>query len=72
MQNSTNQNEILFQKLGNTWYAFTEINNDVVYSALPDGVNPKTTKMELYHVIEKHMRKVANLYENKNTSGMVA
>lgn len=57
-QQST-QNEVLFQKLGNIWYVFTEVNNELVYSALPEGMNPKTTKMELFEVIEDHMAKVS-------------
>lgn len=52
--------EVLFQKLGNTWYIFTEINNELVYSAMPKGMDPKTTKLELYDVIEDHMKKVSN------------
>lgn len=54
-----NQNEVLFQKLGNTWYVFTEIENDFVYSALPDGMDPRETKMELFEVIEDHLAKVS-------------
>lgn len=56
-------NEVLFQKLGNTWYAFTETNNDIVYSALPDGMSPHATKLELFEVIEDHMQRVASHYE---------
>lgn len=51
--------EVLFQKLGNVWYVFSEINNDVVYSALPTGMDPRTTDLELYTIIEEHMEKVA-------------
>ena len=57
--NPSIENEVLFQKLGNTWYIFTEINEELVYSALPDGMDPKTTKLELYSVIENHMKRVA-------------
>jgi hypothetical protein len=52
-------NEVLFQKLGQTWYIFTEINHEVVYSAMPEGMDPKSTKLELFDVIEEHMKKVA-------------
>jgi hypothetical protein len=52
-------NEVLFQKLGNTWYVFSEINDELVYSALPTGMDPHTTQMELFEVIEEHMQKVA-------------
>lgn len=62
-QIQTLDNEVLFQKLGKTWYIFTEISGDFVYSALPNGMNPHTTKLELYDVIEEHMVKVA---KNKN------
>lgn len=51
--------EVLFQKLGNIWYVFSEIDNDVVYSALPSGMDPRTTDLELYSIIEEHMEKVA-------------
>lgn len=51
--------EVLFQKLGNTWYIFTEVDNKVVYSAMPDGMDPMSTDLELYDIIEDHMKKVA-------------
>jgi hypothetical protein len=51
--------EVLFQKLGQTWFIFTEINEEVVYSAMPEGMDPKSTKLELFDVIEDHMKKVA-------------
>ena len=53
------EKEVLFQKLGNTWYIFTEIDNELVYSAMPEGMDPYTTKLELYNVIEDHMKRVA-------------
>ena len=56
---STLEKEVLFQKLGNTWYIFTEINDEFIYSALPHGMDPYTTKLELYEVIEGHMKKMA-------------
>ncbi len=60
MQDSNSVNtEVLFQQLGNTWYAFSEINNEVIYSALPEGIDPRTTKLELFDVIEDHMQKIA-------------
>lgn len=64
MQKSTNQSEVLFQKLGHTWYVFSEINNELVYSALPDGMDPRETKLELFHVIEEHMQKVSKQFKN--------
>ena len=51
---------VLFQKLGNTWYAFSEIQDEVIFSALPAGVDPRSAKVELYEVLEEHMRKVAH------------
>jgi hypothetical protein len=62
MSNATIDKEVLFQKLGNTWYVFTEINEELIYSALPSGMDPKTTKMELYEVIEEHLQKVARFH----------
>ncbi len=57
------ENEVLFQKLGNTWYVFTEVESKMYYSALPDGLDPRSTKLELYEVIQDHMKKVAKNYK---------
>ena len=51
--------EVLFQKLGNTWFIFTEINEDIIYSSMPEGLDPRETNLELYEVIEEHLQKVA-------------
>jgi hypothetical protein len=51
--------DVLFQKIGNNWFIFSEVNNEVVYSVMPQGMDPKTTKLELYEIIEEHMTKVA-------------
>lgn len=52
--------DVLFQKIGNTWYIFSEVNNEVVYSVMPQGMDPKSTKLELYEIIEEHLTKVAS------------
>ncbi len=52
--------DVLFQKIGNTWFIFSEVNNEVVYSVMPEGMDPKSTKLELYEIIEEHMSKVAS------------
>jgi len=59
--NKADRKEVLFQKLGNIWYAFTEVEGQVVYSALPQGIDPKTTKLELYQIIEDHMMRVSKI-----------
>ena len=66
MTNSKNTNslksnvkDVLFQKIGNTWFIFSEVNNEVVYSVMPHGMDPKTTKLELFEVIEDHLTKIA-------------
>ncbi len=51
--------DVLFQKIGNTWFIFSEVNNEVVYSVMPKGMDPKETKLELFEIIEEHMTKVA-------------
>ena len=55
-----NVKDVLFQKIGNTWFIFSEVNNEVVYSVMPAGMDPKSTKLELYNIIEEHMTKVAS------------
>ncbi len=52
--------DVLFQKIGNTWFIFSEVNNEVVYSVMPHGMDPKETNLELYQIIEDHMTKIAS------------
>ena len=52
--------DVLFQKIGNTWFIFSEVNNEVIYSVMPHGMDPKSTKLELFSIIEDHMTKVAS------------
>lgn len=52
--------DVLFQKIGAKWFIFSEVNNEVVYSVMPEGMDPKSTKLELYEIIEEHMTKVAS------------
>jgi hypothetical protein len=63
--------DVLFQKIGNTWFIFSEVNNEVVYSVMPQGMDPKETKLELYQVIEDHMTKVAG-FKRRSTEASVA
>ncbi|MDH4468616.1 MAG: hypothetical protein QE271_11205 [Bacteriovoracaceae bacterium] len=49
------QHNVLFQKLGNTWYVFSDLDNEIIYSAMPEGMDPRTTKLELYEIIEEHL-----------------
>jgi len=57
--------DVLFQKIGNTWFIFSEVNNEVIYSVMPQGMDPHTTKLELFEVIEEHMMKVAKHTKNR-------
>ncbi len=62
---NTQASEVLFQKLGNTWYVFSEVKGDMVYSALPSGMDPHSTKLELFEVIEDHMAKISRHHGRK-------
>jgi hypothetical protein len=64
-QSQSAMSEVLFQKLGSTWYVFTEANGEMVYSALPNGMDPHTTSLELFEVIESHMDKVSKHYNRR-------
>jgi hypothetical protein len=55
-----NVKDVLFQKIGHTWFIFSEVNNEVIYSVMPQGMDPKSTKLELYEIIEEHLSKVAS------------
>ena len=39
---------VLFQKIGNRWYAFTEIGSEIHYAVLPKNTDPKTVKFEIF------------------------
>tara|TARA_B100000886_G_C20063202_1_gene342622 strand:- start:2 stop:223 length:222 start_codon:yes stop_codon:yes gene_type:complete len=71
-KNSELQNEVLFQKLGNRWYVFSEVENDFIYSPLPEGINPKTTKLELFEVIENHIIRVSQQLKKTDTKNVAA
>lgn len=43
--------EVLFQKLGNQWFIFSEKNGTLIFTALPKGINPLKTDFSLYEVI---------------------
>ncbi len=60
--------DVLFQKVGNTWFIFSEINNEVIYSVMPNGMDPRTTNLELFQVIEDHMTRVASQRRPKEAS----
>ncbi|MBL7665838.1 MAG: hypothetical protein JNM93_11950 [Bacteriovoracaceae bacterium] len=62
-KSSETTKEVLFQKLGNTWFIFAEVNNEMIYSVMPEGMDPRDTKLELYEVIEEHMAKVAETHK---------
>jgi len=58
MKNSNQfEQEVLFQKVGSRWYVFAEINNELVYCALPVGMSPRTSKVEIFHVLEAETKK---------------
>lgn len=73
MTNKTKNNvkDVLFQKIGQTWFIFSEVNNEIVYSVMPQGMDPKTTKLELYEIIEDHLTKVAG-HKRRSTEANVA
>jgi hypothetical protein len=62
--------DVLFQKIGNSWFIFSEVNNEIVYSVMPHGMDPKTTNLELYEIIEEHLTKVAS--NKRRTTEVVA
>lgn len=64
--------EFLFQKLGNTWFIFAEVENEMIYSTLPEGMDPRTTDLELYEVIEEHMKRVTSFQKKRRDSEAAA
>lgn len=64
-KSSTQKNEVLFQKLGNSWYVFTEVEGEMIYSALPTGIDPHSSNVELFEVVEEHMKKISKPKNNR-------
>ena len=56
---NTKIQDVLFQKIGQTWFIFSEIDGELIYSTMPEGMDPRSTKLELYQVIEEHLSRVA-------------
>ena len=61
--NINDETEVLFQRLGGKWYVFSQVDEDFVYSALPKGIDPRSTKLELFKIIEDHINRVAEYYK---------
>ena len=72
IKNNQLNNEVLFQKLGNRWYVFSEIEDNFIYSPLPEGINPKTTKLELFEVIENHIVRVSQHVKKSDSKNVAA
>ena len=56
---SLNEKRVLFQRLGNYWYVFVDIDGsdrDVFYTRLPDNLDPKVDEYEIYQVLEEEMK----------------
>ena len=52
-----NLNTVLYQKLGNKWYIFTETEQgEIIYTALPEGFDPQKIEHELIHLIPEKKR----------------
>ena len=60
--------DVLFQKLGKTWYVFTEVEGEMIFSALPEGIDPHSTRFELFEVIEDHLKKVSKFEKKRQKS----
>lgn len=64
------ESDVLFQKLGNRWYIFTEQDGEVIYSVMPEGMDPRETKLELYDIIEEHMSNVSKKSKITNAEAL--
>jgi hypothetical protein len=44
--------EILFQKIVNKWHAFVEIDGEFYSAVLPEGLDPRKSKLDLNQIVE--------------------
>ena len=56
----------------NTIIILIIVENDFIYSPLPEGVNPKTTKLELFEVIENHIIRVSQHMKKTDSKNVAA
>ena len=59
---SLDEKRVLFQKLGGFWYVFVDIDGseeDVFYTRLPENLDPRVDKYEIYEILEEEMKKAA-------------
>ena len=45
--------DVLFQRLGKNWYVFAEVDGDVFYSKIKDGIDPSKTSLSLFQILEE-------------------
>lgn len=57
--------DVLFQKLGGRWYAFTEEKGEIYYTALPFGLDPREDRIELTSIKQEILEK-KELYREKS------
>ena len=61
MHSSIKESDFLFQKLGATWYVFAEIQGEVIYTALPQDIDPRESSFEFYQILEKQLNQMGKL-----------
>ena len=71
-KNQSIETEVLFQKLGNTWYVFSEIGGEVIFSPLPKGISPESTRVELFASIEDHLKKISKIEKRRRSAQAAA
>lgn len=59
--------KVLYQKLGNQWFLFTEVNGEMKYSVLPPGIHPHFLKRQLFSV-QKQTNRKNSLYIQTNSN----
>ncbi len=57
--------EVLYQKMGDIWYIFTRINDELYFTPLPKNLSPFDKNFQLFEVVDK-LEKVPEEMRNKN------
>ncbi|MCY4523912.1 MAG: hypothetical protein OXB84_04155 [Halobacteriovoraceae bacterium] len=55
------KSKVLYQKLANKWYVFTEVDGKILYSKLDDNIDPAITPIELIHITEESPKPTARM-----------
>ncbi|MBF0364394.1 MAG: hypothetical protein HQK50_02420 [Oligoflexia bacterium] len=63
--------QVLYQKLGDRWYAITDTKHGICYAIMPEGVDPRKHPIELIQEVESNKVLTESKKEKKKEIGRI-